>query len=93
MTTNPNTTTEGGASFNCGHERSGRNVLWFGNGARRSSRCRKCHNAFQTARQAASRRALRYVIAMHRAGDLSEGQVAKATGLHRIEIRKLADEA
>lgn len=33
------------------------------------------------------------LIRLHVTGDLSEGQVAKATGLHRIEIRRLADEA
>jgi hypothetical protein len=32
------------------------------------------------------------LIRLHREGILSEGQVARATGLDRISIRKLADE-
>lgn len=32
------------------------------------------------------------VIRLHRDGVLSEGQVAKASGLDRIEIRRMADE-
>lgn len=31
------------------------------------------------------------IIKLHAEGVLSEGQAAKATGLHRITIRKLAD--
>lgn len=37
--------------------------------------------------------ALRMVIRLHAEGVLSEGQVASATGLDRVEIRRLADEA
>ncbi|MBB5765672.1 hypothetical protein HNR01_005332 [Methylorubrum rhodesianum] len=32
------------------------------------------------------------VIRLHREGVLSEGQVVKASGLSRIEVRRLADE-
>ena len=32
------------------------------------------------------------LIRLHREGVLSEGQVARATGLHRVEIRRRADE-
>lgn len=32
------------------------------------------------------------LIRLHEEGVLSEGQVSKATGLHRITVRKLADE-
>src|SRR3546814_3317528 len=32
------------------------------------------------------------IIRLHVEGALSEGQAAKATGLHRIRVRKLADE-
>lgn len=35
---------------------------------------------------------LALIIRLHVEGALSEGQVAKATDLHRIEIRKLADD-
>ena len=35
---------------------------------------------------------LSLIIRLHNEGTLSEGQVAKATGLHRIEVRRLADE-
>lgn len=31
------------------------------------------------------------LIRLHEEGTLSEGQVARATGLHRITVRKLAD--
>jgi hypothetical protein len=33
------------------------------------------------------------IIRLHVEGDLSEGQVARATGMHRIAIRKAADDA
>jgi hypothetical protein len=36
--------------------------------------------------------ALDLIIRLHNEGVLSEGQVAKATGLYRIDIRILADE-
>lgn len=32
------------------------------------------------------------LIDLYRTGEVSEGQVARATGLHRIEIRRRADE-
>lgn len=32
------------------------------------------------------------LIRLHEEGVLSEGQVAKATGLHRITVRKMADD-
>jgi hypothetical protein len=32
------------------------------------------------------------IIRLHAEGVLSEGQAAKATGLHRIGIRKIVDE-
>lgn len=32
------------------------------------------------------------LIRLHEEGVLSEGQVAKATGLHRVTVRKMADE-
>jgi hypothetical protein len=32
------------------------------------------------------------IVRLHVEGILSEGQAAKATGLHRIELRKQADE-
>lgn len=32
------------------------------------------------------------LIRLHEEGVLSEGQVSKATGLHRITVRKMADE-
>lgn len=35
---------------------------------------------------------LALIIRLHAEGELSEGQVAKATDLHRIEIRRLADD-
>lgn len=41
----------------------------------------------------AGRGALALVARLHVEGVLSEGQVASATGLSRIEVRKLADAA
>ncbi len=38
-------------------------------------------------------RMLALIIRLHNEGALSEGQVARATGLHRIRVRELADEA
>lgn len=32
------------------------------------------------------------LVRLYHLGDLSEGQAAKATGLHRIELRRLADD-
>lgn len=32
------------------------------------------------------------LVRLHVEGTLSEGQVAKATGMHRIDVRKAADE-
>lgn len=32
------------------------------------------------------------LIRLHEEGVLSEGQVAKATGLHRVTVRKMADD-
>lgn len=80
-------------TFNCGHPRTGENVLTFKNGRKpyTSSRCRQCHNKNQAARNLAARRALRFVIQLHAEGTLSEGQVAAVTGLDRITIRELAD--
>lgn len=77
------------AVYPCGHAREGRNVLSFRSGAGRSARCRECHNAYQNAIQKAGRGALKLVIQMHAEGLLSEGQVAKATGLDRVHIRDL----
>jgi len=37
--------------------------------------------------------ALRLVVQMHVDGTLSEGQVTAATGLDRVEVRRLADKA
>jgi hypothetical protein len=36
---------------------------------------------------------LSLIVRLHQEGTLSEGQVAKATGLGRVEIRRLTDEA
>lgn len=47
--------------------------------ARTTSPCPACQGA------------VALLIRLHREGTLSEGQVAKATGLHRIAIRELAD--
>jgi hypothetical protein len=35
---------------------------------------------------------LALVIRLYREGMLSEGQIAKATGMHRIQVRAIADE-
>ena len=37
-------------------------------------------------------RALPLLLRLHREGVLSEGQIARATGLDRVEIRRLIDE-
>lgn len=34
---------------------------------------------------------LAFLVRLHVEGTLSEGQVAKVTGLHRVEIRRLSD--
>jgi hypothetical protein len=78
--------------FTCGHPRRGDNVLSFKNGAYTGERCRTCHTRYQKTRNHAGRGALRLVVQLHVEGALSEGQVATATGLSRIEIRELADE-
>lgn len=49
--------------------------------SRASNACARCE------------RLLPLIIRLHNEGTLSEGQVAMATGMHRIEIRRLADEA
>jgi len=82
--------------FPCGHSRAGRNALIFKNAKGingKASRCRQCHNAYQLAHKRAGAGALRLVMQMHADGSLSEGQVVKATGLDRVEIRRLADKA
>lgn len=45
---------------------------------------------YSRAPSSAERGALGLVIRLHNEGVLSEGQVAKATGLDRVEIRRLA---
>jgi hypothetical protein len=85
-----------GASFPCGHDRAGRNSLVFKSKSGtdgKATRCRQCHNAYQLAFKRAGAGALRLVIQMHVEGTLSEGQVVAATGLDRIEVRRLADKA
>ena len=79
------------AVFTCGHPRRGENVMSFKNGSYRGERCRKCHKEYQNKRSNAGRRAVELVIDLHLQGILSEGQVATALGLDRIEIREIAD--
>jgi hypothetical protein len=50
-----------------------------GSYARTTSPCPACHGA------------VGLLIRLHREGVLSEGQIAKATGIDRISIRELAD--
>lgn len=76
--------------YNCGHARGGENDILFGGGSRR---CRRCHRDNTRTKTAAGRGALKLVIQLHVEGVLSEGQVATATGLGRVDIRALADAA
>ncbi len=85
----------GGTDFPCGHERTGNSLVFKSatgvNG--KASRCRRCHNAYQLMHKRAGAGALRLVVQMHVDGTLSEGQVTAATGLDRVEVRRLADKA
>jgi len=83
-------------TFPCGHERAGRNSLIFKQAKSpggTAARCRQCHNAYQVMFKRAGAGALRLVVQMHVEGALTEGQVVAATGLDRVEVRRLSDKA